>query len=111
MNFFVLIQRFCDPFLLFHVIFPAIFLLYEVFVMNHVLILKKKIFSTSLAGGFFFFFFPIGINVPELLKHIQSGFLVAYSSHSRSITSSGLIFWLISQLKKSSITKEGTFQF
>ena len=47
----------------------------------------------------FFFFFPVGINVPELLKHIQRGFLVAYSSYSRSITSSGLIFWLISQLK------------
>lgn len=73
--------------------------------------LKKKNLLNIFSGGFFFFFFPIGINVPELLKHIQSGFLVAYSSHSRSITSSGLIFWLISQLKKSSITKEGTFQF
>ena len=52
MNFFVLIQRFCDPLLLFHVIFPAIFfLLYEVFVMNHVFIFLKKIFSTSLAQG------------------------------------------------------------
>lgn len=48
--------------------------------------------------------------MPGLLKHRNSGFLVASASHPKDITSSELIL-LLFQLGKSTITREGTFGF
>lgn len=52
----------------------------------------------------------MGINISELSKHTHSGFLVTSASHPRGITRSGLIFMLLSQFRKSSITRESTFR-